>query len=231
MQKPISITILSNVTKNNMNSADSIDNYIRSFPEDVQVLLQEVRITIQKAAPTATETIKYGIPTFVLNGNLVHFGGYKSHIGFYPGAAGIEAFHKEIASYHNSKGAVQFPINKAIPHALIQKIVRYRVEQNEQKLAKKIRNKKQTCKNGHTFTKSSDCPTCPICERERKPAREWMETLSAPAKRALEKANITTLAKLATYEPEAILKLHGMGPASIPKLAKILSAAGLAFKQ
>ncbi len=212
-----------------MNSADSIENYIQGFPKDVQVLLQEVRNTIQKAAPTATESIKYGIPTFVLNGNLVHFGGYKSHIGFYPGASGIEAFQKEIATYTSSKGAVQFPINKPIPHELIQKIVRYRIEQNEQKAAKK--SKKQTCKNGHSFTKSSDCPTCPICERERKPTGEWMQTLSAPARRALENANIITLAKLATYNSAAILKLHGMGPASIPKLKKILSAAGLAFKK
>ncbi len=229
LQKPISITILSILKTDAMNTANSIDDYILSFPKAVQTLLQQVRNTIQKAAPKATEAMKYGIPTFVLNGNLVHFGGYKTHIGFYPGAAGVVAFQEDITQYHSSKGAIQFPIDKPIPHALIRKIVLYRVNQNEEKAAQK--GKKKTCENGHTFIKSSDCPTCPICEQNRKPASEWMNILSAPARRALENEKITTLAKLAKYKSADILKLHGMGPASIPKLTKVLSDAGLAFKK
>ncbi|MES2763703.1 MAG: RNA polymerase alpha subunit C-terminal domain-containing protein [Bacteroidota bacterium] len=88
----------------------------------------------------------------------------------------------------------------------------------------------RTCKKGHQYYKSSDCPTCPICEEERKPENNFLATLSAPARRALESAGITTLKKLAKYSEADILKLHGMGPGSIPKLKTALKTAGLSFK-
>ncbi|WP_289355184.1 RNA polymerase alpha subunit C-terminal domain-containing protein [Paenibacillus sp. S-12] len=88
----------------------------------------------------------------------------------------------------------------------------------------------RTCKRGHQYERSSDCPICPICERERKPDQEFMSLLSAPARRALENIGITSLDELATYSEKEILKLHGMGPASMPKLRSVLHEAGLSFK-
>lgn len=114
--------------------ASTIDEYIATFPEATQVLLQQMRDTIHKAAPKAEEAIKYAMPTFVLNGNLVHFAAYKNHIGFYPAPSGLEAFKEEIGKYKNSKGAVQFPIDKKLPLALVTKIVKYRVKENMAKV-------------------------------------------------------------------------------------------------
>lgn len=112
------------------NNISTIDAYISSFPKDVQAALIQVRDTIRASAPKAEETIKYGIPTFVLHGNLVHFGGYKSHIGFYPAPSGIEAFKKELSVYKSAKGSVQFPLDKPLPLSLITKIVKFRVKEN-----------------------------------------------------------------------------------------------------
>jgi uncharacterized protein YdhG (YjbR/CyaY superfamily) len=117
------------------------DEYIASFPPDVQAILQKIRATIRKAAPQAEEVIKYQIPTFVLNGNLVHFAAFKHHIGFYPTPTGTEKFHKELAAYKSSKGAVQFPLDKPIPYGLIGKIVKFRVKENLAKAAAKTKKK------------------------------------------------------------------------------------------
>src|SRR5690349_12262646 len=110
-----------------MKTADTIDSYIARFPEEVQVKLQQMRKAIHEAAPGLTETIGYGIPTFKLNGNVVHFGGFKNHIGFYPAPQGLEEFKKELSKYKGSKGAVQFPLDEPLPLALVKKIVKYRV--------------------------------------------------------------------------------------------------------
>ncbi len=106
-----------------------IDRYIAAFPSDVQNILQKIRVTIRKAAPKAEETIKYGIPTFTLNGNLVHFAGFKKHIGFYPAPSGIEKFKDEVSVYKGAKGSVQFPLDKPIPYDLISRIVKFRVKE------------------------------------------------------------------------------------------------------
>lgn len=111
----------------------TIDDYIAGFPEDVQVNLEKIRLAIKKAAPKAAETINYGIPTFTLHGNLVHFGGYKNHIGFYPAPSGIKAFEKELSVYEGAKGSIKFPIDKQLPISLITKIVKFRVKENEEK--------------------------------------------------------------------------------------------------
>ena len=111
----------------------TIDEYISTFPADVQAILQKVRETIRKAAPEATEAISYQMPTFKLNGNLVHFAAFKSHIGFYPIPSGIEKFKKELAPYPQGKGSVQFPLDRPIPYALITKIVKFRVKENSEK--------------------------------------------------------------------------------------------------
>lgn len=106
----------------------NIDEYIKTFPADVQKKLQKIREIISKISPTAVETISYGMPTFKLNGkNLAHFAGYKNHIGFYPTPSGITNFEKELAVYKTSKGAAQFKIDEDIPEKLIEKIIKFRV--------------------------------------------------------------------------------------------------------
>lgn len=117
----------------NKTKTEDIDGYIGRFPEDVQIILAKIRELINKAAPGAEETIKYSIPTFTLNGNLVHFAAYKNHIGFYPAPSGIKAFKNELSVYKNSKGAVQFPLDKPLPLNLIRKIVKFRVKENIEK--------------------------------------------------------------------------------------------------
>ncbi len=116
---------------------NNIDAYIAGFPEETQKRLQQIRTVIKQAAPDAEETIKYALPTFVLHGNLVHFGAFKNHIGFYPVPSGIEAFKKELAAYKQAKGSVQFPFNQPLPLELISKIVAFRVKENSEKAAKK----------------------------------------------------------------------------------------------
>lgn len=128
--------------------ANNIDEYIARYPADIQKLLQEVRKTIQAAAPQAEEAMAYGIPTFKLNGNLVHFGGFKQHIGFYPAPQGLEAFRKELSKYKGSKGAVQFPLDQPMPLALITRIVKYRVKQNQEKAKEKAKEKGKATKKG-----------------------------------------------------------------------------------
>lgn len=120
-----------------MNTTTDVDKYIAGFPEKVQQLLQKMRATIKKAAPAAEEVISYGIPTFTLKGNLVHYAAYKNHIGFYPAPSGIEAYKKELSVYEGAKGSIKFPIEKPMPFALISKIVKFRVKENIEKTAAK----------------------------------------------------------------------------------------------
>lgn len=120
-----------NSTRNNFRT---IDEYIKSFPKDIQKILETVRQTIKKTAPDADEAISYQIPTFKLNGNLVHFAAFKNHIGFYPGSKAIEVFKKDLKLFKSSKGAIQFPLNKSMPLLLIQKVVKYRVKENLAKI-------------------------------------------------------------------------------------------------
>ncbi|MFC3559801.1 iron chaperone [Pedobacter jamesrossensis] len=110
-----------------------VESYIAGFPKETQELLEQMRQAIKKIAPKATEKIGYGIPTFVLNGNLVHYAGYKNHIGFYPGAGSIEQFKEELSIFKSAKGSVQFPLDKPLPLGLVSKITEFRVAQNEQK--------------------------------------------------------------------------------------------------
>jgi len=111
----------------------TIDEYIASFPVEVQQKLQQIRAVIQSAAPEALEKISYQIPTFYFNGNLVHFAVQKHHIGFYPAPSGIDRFKEELLPYKTSKGAVQFPLDKPIPFGLIRKITAYRYQENSSK--------------------------------------------------------------------------------------------------
>lgn len=118
-------------------SAETIDEYIGEFPKEVQKILEQIRESVRKAAPQSVEAIKYGIPTFVSGGNLVHFGAFKNHIGFYPAPTGIKKFEKELSVFKQGKGSVQFPINEPMPLELIKKIVEFRISQNAGKASKK----------------------------------------------------------------------------------------------
>ena len=115
----------------------TIDEYIKMFPPKTQKVLKEVRATIRAAAPEVREAINYAIPTFTLNGNLVHFAAFETHIGFYPTPGGIAAFKKELAGYRSAKGSVQFPLDEPMPLKLITKIVQFRVAEQMKKSKKK----------------------------------------------------------------------------------------------
>lgn len=115
----------------------TIDDYIAGFSPDVQKILEQIRLTIRQAAPEAAEAIKYQIPTFTLNGNLVHFAAFKRHIGFYPTPTGTEKFQEALSIYESGKGSVRFPLDKPIPYDLIADIVRFRVQENLKKAAAK----------------------------------------------------------------------------------------------
>jgi uncharacterized protein YdhG (YjbR/CyaY superfamily) len=120
----------------------SIDEYIASFPEEIQRILEELRATIRAAAPGAVEKISYQMPAFALKGNLVYFAAHKNHIGFYPAPRGIEAFKQETSMYETGKGTLQFPLDKPLPLELISRIVKFRAAENLEKAELKARKKK-----------------------------------------------------------------------------------------
>jgi len=117
-------------------TARSIDEYIAAFPPETRQVLEELRALIKATAPDATETISYAIPTFDLNGHLVHFAGYATHIGFYPTGSGIEAFAEELKPYKSGKGSVQFPLGQPLPTDLIRRMVEFRVKENALRAAR-----------------------------------------------------------------------------------------------
>ncbi|PZX03140.1 uncharacterized protein YdhG (YjbR/CyaY superfamily) [Psychrobacillus insolitus] len=123
----------------NKTSFQSIDEYISTFPPEVQEILQTLRQVIKESAPDAIEKISYQMPTFALHGNLVHFAAFKNHIGFYPGASGIASFQHKLSAYKHAKGSVQFPIGKPIPSELISEIVTFRVTENIKQAEEKVK--------------------------------------------------------------------------------------------
>ncbi|HSY61728.1 MAG TPA: DUF1801 domain-containing protein [Cytophaga sp.] len=124
-----------------MQKAENIDEYIASFPKETQELLYQMRTIISKAAPVAEEVISYGMPAFKMHTVLVYFAGYKNHIGFYPTSSGIREFQEQISGYKNSKGAVQFPLDKPLPVKLIKEITIFRLKEDIAKAAMKAAKK------------------------------------------------------------------------------------------
>ena len=116
--------------KNKKAGFTSIDEYIATFPEDTQKILEEIRATIKAAAPDAKEKISYQMPTFYLNGNLIHFAAFKNHIGIYPTPSGTQAFKDEISMYQGAKGSIRLPIDEPMPLELIGRIVKFRVAES-----------------------------------------------------------------------------------------------------
>ena len=115
-------------------TTNEVDKYIADFPEEVQDRLNQMRNTILKVVPDAEEKIGYGIPTYKVNGkNLVHFGGFKNHVGFYPTPSGITSFDEELTPYKRSKGSIIFPHDEKLPTTLVTKIVKFRVKELKEK--------------------------------------------------------------------------------------------------
>lgn len=110
-----------------------IDEYIASFPEDVQVHLQNIRKLVQKTAPDAKEAMSYGVPAFKLNGNLVLFAAFKKHIGLYPKPSVIKKFEEELTNYETAKGTIKFPLDRPMPYNLIERMVKFGVKVNLRK--------------------------------------------------------------------------------------------------
>ncbi len=111
---------------------ETIDEYIEGYPVQIQSILRKMRQTVREAAPEAQEAISYRIPTFRLDGNLVHFAAFKDHISFFPTSSGIRAFRKELSPYKVSKGTVQFPLEKPIPYDLVRRMTLFRVKENSE---------------------------------------------------------------------------------------------------
>lgn len=215
------------MTKKSPSTKSPIDDYIGRQPAEIQPALKNMRAIIKNAAPNAKEVISYQLPAFKINTVLVYFAGFKNHVGFYPTPSVISHFEKQLSNYKHAKGSVQFPLNKALPEQLIKRMVKFRLKKdNEYLKAKSLRY----CRNGHTYYKSSECPVCPVCEKNRKPVAEFMQTFAAPARRALENAGVTNLTQLAQFSEKELLSLHGMGPSSIPKLKLLLKRNGLSLK-
>jgi uncharacterized protein YdhG (YjbR/CyaY superfamily) len=125
-----------------MKSTSSIDEYINKQPVKTQKILNKVRAIVNKIIPDAEEAMRYGIPTFRLKENLVHFAAYEHHIGFYPSPLVIAAFSKDIKGYTSSKGAIQFPLDEPIPYELIKAMTKFRIEQLKQPKSKPKSKKK-----------------------------------------------------------------------------------------
>jgi uncharacterized protein YdhG (YjbR/CyaY superfamily) len=122
-----------------MTNPKNINEYISSFPKEIQKILKQLHVTIKKTAPLAEELISYGMPAYKLNGMLVWFAAHSKHIGFYPKTSAIEIFKKELSSYKCSKGTIQFPYDKPLPLPLINKILKFRITEN----LKKVKSKKK----------------------------------------------------------------------------------------
>lgn len=120
----------------------TVDEYLSTFPESTRNKLQTLREVIKRAAPRAEEVISYNMPAFKQHGVLVYYAGYKGHIGFYPTGSGIAAFKNELSAYEGSKGAVKFPLDGTIPAALIGRIVKFRIKEDQERAKLRTAKKK-----------------------------------------------------------------------------------------
>ncbi|WP_310586057.1 DUF1801 domain-containing protein [Telluribacter humicola] len=190
-----------------MNTAPmDVDQYIAQFPSEVQVILQQIRALIKQAAPDAVESISYGIPAYYLNGRqFIYFAGYKKHVSLYPVPRQHEAFEQVLSEYKGGRGTAQFPLSKPLPLDLIAEIVKFRIQENQEKATKK--------------------------KAAPKPSGDCFSLLAAPARRALANHGITTLPQLASLTEKEVLALHGMGKSSLPKLREALIGQGLDFRK
>lgn len=180
-----------------------VDQYIDGFSGETQKRLKQIRDIIRGAAPQAEEYFAYGMPGYRVFGKpLAYFAAFKNHIGLYALPSGHSKFKERLAKYKGGKGSVQFPNNEPLPATLIKQMVAFRWKENKA-----------------------------LAEAKAKPGDDFMSQLSAPAQRALVNIGIKSLKDLSRYTEEEILKLHGMGPSSVPKLKNALKKGGLKFKK
>ena len=177
----------------------TVDAYIRRFPLATRKILQALRSTILKAAPGATQTISYGMPTFVLHGTLVHLAAYAQHMGLYGAGAALGPVQAQAAAYVSGRGTLKFPLDAPVPLALVQKLVKLRVQQNLERAA--------------ASNSTGGFP----------------RGIGQPATRALHAAGFQNLRPLTRATPAQLLELHGFGPRALGILEKELKALGLAF--
>lgn len=212
----------------------TVAKYLDYWPAPQKKILKIVRDCIKKAAPGGEDVISYAMPAILFDGKRVWYAGWDHHYSIYVPQV-MAQYKDELKQYKTSKSAINFPWDEPVPIALITKIAKAvmalpgKSAKVKAKSAQESKNKR-ICKNGHTFYKTSDCPTCPQCEKTKMAAKPFFVDLGAPARRALENAGITTVKKLASYSRKAILNLHGMGPSSIPKLQAVLKKENLTFK-
>ncbi len=204
-----------------MNPATAFDQYIQAFPPLQQRLLKQLRAIILSAAPRAEEKMSYGMPAFFQYGNLVYIAAYTKHIGFYPHGSPIVVYKDLLTPYKTSKGAIQFPLDRPLPVALIKKIVAYRIQENLDKLIK--RKKVNQCVKGHYFERLKGVEVCPYCGANKKASDSIFGFLSKPAQRALTAAKISTMKHLLKKSKAELLELHGFGPTSIKLLEEELN--------
>jgi uncharacterized protein YdhG (YjbR/CyaY superfamily) len=198
----------------------SIDAYIAAAPPDRRARLDELRAAIRAAAPEAEETISYGMPAFAQHGTLVYFAALKNHIGFYPTASGIAAFQEELAAYEGTKGAVRFPLDRPLPLDLIQRIVRFRVEETRQKAPSTAAPQRRTTDPASRRRTEADAGPTPT---------GFPPGVAAPARRALAAAGYTDLRQLAGVPAAELRALHGMGPTALARLQEALEQQGLSL--
>ena len=129
------------MTSTKQDTPDNIDEYIAAFPAEVQEILEKIRKMIRESAPEAQETIKYKMPTFTLHGNLVFFAAFKRHISFYPPVTGAVELRSEVSAYEGPKGSLKFPLDRPIPYELIRRIVKFRVQENMDRVEEKRKRK------------------------------------------------------------------------------------------
>lgn len=205
-----------------------VDQYISKFSGETNKRMRQIRKTILSVSKDITEGIGYGMPAYKLSGKpLVYFAGYAHHIGFYATPTGHLEFARELSQYKQGKGSVQFPLDQPLPIDLIRRIVVFRLVEVGEQVAK---TNQRTCPAGHVFVKSSNCPTCPECERLKKSESGFLSELVAPARRALQNAGIDSAKKLARLSEKEVLSLHGIGKTSLPVIHSMLKREGLKLR-
>ncbi len=213
-----------------------ITAHFQQFSSKQKHTLQALRQLFLSLLPEyADETISYGMPAFKFDKKALWYAGWKKHYSVYFIPQIMAQYKKKLKTFKTTKSAINIPWETAIPEKLLTQMTNTLITQagfykKAANITKPSKATKKTCAQGHQFTKSSDCPTCPICEKSKTP-KGFLHLLSAPARRALENHNITTLTTLAKHAEQDLLALHGFGPASLPALRTALKTAGLSFKK
>jgi uncharacterized protein YdhG (YjbR/CyaY superfamily) len=188
--------------------------YIAAFPAPVRRKLKEMHALIFKEVPEAQEAIRYGVAAFLLpEGPLVYIAGFKKHVSFFPTSSGVRAFQKELSSYKTSKGTIQFSLAAPLPIGLLRRIIRFRLEEVQGK------------ERGR-----SSCDSKGVSEFDYSKLAQELRILSRPAQRALINAGLFSPARIARKSEGDLLKLHGLGPTSMPVIRKVLAARALKLK-